>query len=348
MKGIISTVVVSTLVTVFIIGAVEVGLRALKLFEPPRRVHTARPDLYVADQSVGYHLWPSTSTCDRYPATSPKITSLISNSDGFRTSREYGTPGSEKRILVTGDSFVFGMGVEAEDRFTEVLEEELSGWRVDNLGMTGWGIDLMVRALETFGPKAKPDVVVLSVYTDDFRRVLPLYAGNGFKIPKYELVDGRLVSVPYDFPSGWRRLHLAHAAYEIYWNRIADRNRYPLNEALLDHFALLTKQLDAKPMVIFLPGRGDTQEDRKRRAFLTGWAAAREIPYLDLTEVIHGFGVEKTYIKDNWHWNETGHRIAGKTLAKFLREQVGLSRQDFGEIEESYRIRASDDGIQAY
>ena len=31
------------------------------------------------------------------------------------------------------------------------------------MGMTGWGLDLMVRAIEQYGRKAKPDVVVLDV-----------------------------------------------------------------------------------------------------------------------------------------------------------------------------------------
>lgn len=313
------------IIALFIVGAVEVGLRVLKLYEPPRKVASPRPDLYIEDKNVGYHLWPSTSTFDRYPATSPKITALISNSDGFRCSREYGSGGGEERLLVVGDSFVFGMGVAADDRFTEVLERELPGWRVDNLGMTGWGIDLMVRGLETFGPKAKPKAVVLSVYTDDFRRVLPLYTGAGFLIPKYELVDDELVSVPYEIPSGWRRLHVAQAAYEIYWNQIAGRNRYPLNEALLNRFALLSEKLAARPVVILIPGKDDTHEDRERRAFLRGWTERHSVPYLDLNDIIYRAGIDNTYIKDNWHWNETGHRIAGKELAKFLMDQVGLS-----------------------
>lgn len=33
------------------------------------------------------------------------------------------------------------------------------------MGMTGWGLDVMVRALDHLGPKADPDVVVLPLYS---------------------------------------------------------------------------------------------------------------------------------------------------------------------------------------
>ena len=312
------------LVTAITVGIVEAGLRLLKLFPPHDVITPQRPDLYVSDNDVGYHLWPSTSTFDRYPSTALKITDLSSNADGFRNSREFGESGSEKRLLMIGDSFVFGLGVNSQFRLTEVLESQLSGWRVDNLGMSGWGLDLMLRALETFGPKIRPNMVVLAVYTDDFRRVLPQYPGSGYSIPKYELKNGKLVSQPYQLATGWRKLHLAQAVYEIYWRKIANRNRYDLNEAILDRFYQVTKKLNAKLVLLYLPGKGNTLEDKERRRFLDTWSQTQRVPYLDLYAPIHDIGIDDTYIKGNWHWNEKGHRIAASELAKFLINNVGI------------------------
>ena len=73
-------------------------------------------------------------------------------------------------------------------------------WRVDNMGMTGWGLDLMIRAIEHHGRKADPDVVVLAVYTDDFRRLVPYYAGVGYAYPKFEFSESELTSVPFPIP----------------------------------------------------------------------------------------------------------------------------------------------------
>lgn len=225
---------------------------------------------------------------------------------------------------MVGDSFVFGAGVASKDRLTEVLESKLSGWRIDNLAMPGWGINLMLRALETFGPKIHPDVVVLAFYTDDFRRLLPQHAGPGYLIPKYELNKGKLVSNPYQLVSGWRKLHLAQAIYEIYWKKIANRNRYDLNKAILDRFYQVTQKLNSKLVLLYLPGKGNTEEDKERRRFLDTWSQIQEVPYLDLHEPIHSFGVDATHIKGNWHWNENGHRVAAFEIAKFLVNKVGI------------------------
>ena len=137
------------------LAAFEVTARLFDAYVPAGADLTpTRPDLYTADPRVGYRLHPSQRVNVHYPPRNPRALSIVSNADGFRSDRELGAPDVRPRILVVGDSFVFGSGVEERERFTEVLEWLEPGWRVDNLGMTGWGVDLMVRALETFGEKA--------------------------------------------------------------------------------------------------------------------------------------------------------------------------------------------------
>lgn len=306
------------------LGFVEAGLRILKIFPPHDVLSPERPDLYVKDNEVGYHLWPSTKTFERYPWTALKINDINSNSDGFRNSREFGESGDDRQLLMIGDSFVYGLGVSSKDRLTEVLESKLSGWRIDNLGMCGWGIDLMLRALETFGPKIKPQIVVLAVYTDDFPRLLPQFSGMGFNIPKFELRNGQLVSKPYQLASGWRNSHLAQAAYEIYWRKIVNRNRYDMNKAILDRINQVTQKLNSKLILLYLPGKGNTEEDRERRSFLEIWTNSQKIPYLDLHDAFHNAGIKKTYIKNDIHWNENGHRLAASEIANFLVNRIRI------------------------
>ena len=299
------------------LGVCELGLRVTDSYRPPDDpIRTSRPDLYRADPDVGYTLWPGATTVYRSPETSRETIPLVSNSDGFRTSREFDEHDERTRILIVGDSFVFGQGVRAEDRVTEQLESLDTRRRVDNMGMTGWGLDLMVRAIERFGKKADPDVVVLAVYTDDFRRLFPYYAGVGFAYPKFELVDSRLVSVPFPYPSFWERLRLVQWIYQTQWQR--ERNRYDLNEALLDRFLNHSAVIGFKPAVAFFPGLGDNEEDKARRGFLAKWTSAKHVPYVDLTTAIHSVGVDRVYIHDNWHWNPLGHRIAADELNTFL------------------------------
>ena len=68
---------------------------------------------------------------------------LTINSKGLRD-REYpfDKPGGTKRILVLGDSYVWGYGVADDEIFTVYLEERLAGssppWEVLNSGVSGW------------------------------------------------------------------------------------------------------------------------------------------------------------------------------------------------------------------
>ncbi len=299
----------------------EIALRTLDVARPfdlPPR--PTQPDLYVSDPEIGYRLWPSTRTCMRYPPNSHRVTPLVSNSDGFASSRELGEPDPRPRVLVLGDSFTFGTGVNEGARFTEIVEEIEPRWRVDNLGMTGWGIDLMVRGLERYGPKAKPAVVVLAVYTDDFRRLDPFYAGVGFPFTKFALQDGALVDVAYPRRTLLDRLRIVELARLTVAKR--DRNFFALNEALIDRFQAIARRLHAAPVILFLPGRSDTEGDRERRSRLAGWAGARGIPFRDLTTLIHEPGPDQTFLTDNWHMSERGHRIVGEALHALLASSV--------------------------
>jgi hypothetical protein len=184
-------------------------------------------------------------------------------------------------------------------------------------------VDLMVRAIEHLGPKTHPDVVVLAIYTDDFRRLLPNYAGLGYPLPKFELGASGLVTVPFPYPRSWERLRVVQAVYDRAWRW--HRNRYDLNEALLERFLTAGATLRFQPVVVFLPGKGDTEEDRERREFLRRWTAARDVPYRDLTTAIHGAGVDNVFIAGNWHWNPAGHQLAADELRPMLARLPALS-----------------------
>jgi len=303
------------------LGVCEGVLNALALYRPPpREIRPEQPEIYRPDPFVGYTLWPSRTISHRYPPEDGELIPLTSNSDGFRNAREFDGRDQRARILVVGDSFVFGLGVRAEDRLTEQLEAFEPRWRVDNMGMTGWGLDLMVRAVEHLGAKADPDVVVLVMYTDDFRRLHPYYAGVGYPFAKFELVGAQLVSTAYEYPKSWERLRLVQALYQLNWQR--DRDRLQLNGALLDRYAALARTMGFAPAIVFAPGTNYTDGDRLRQGFLSDWAAARGIPYRDLTGAIHGAGVEKTFLPNNWHWSPLGHRIAAAELRSLLQRYV--------------------------
>ncbi len=274
------------------------------------------PQLYQRFDAYGYRLWPSRRMQERYPLANPRTLSIVSNSDGFRSRREFREPDARRRIVVLGDSMVFGSGVEESERFTELLESMEPGWRVDNLGMVAYGPDLMLRALEAVGVSLEPDVVVFAIFSHDFYRVMPEATGVGFPLPRYVLEADRLVTVPYPARPPWMRSGLVQAARYLYWRYTAAS--FPLNAAILDRFRALAAEHRFVPAVAFLPARRNGWDDRRRRGWLRRYAERNGLPFLDLTGPLQQAAIERLYIPGDAHWNPDGHRVAAEALRPFL------------------------------
>jgi hypothetical protein len=205
--------------------------------------------------------------------------------------------------------------VEEFERFPELLEAMEPGWRIYPLGMSGYGPDLMLRALEHVGLRVSPDVVVLCLYTDDLRRVHPFYAGAGFPIPKYRLEAGRLITVQYPSPSVMDALRLVGVARQAQW-RLTD-GETKLNQAILDRFVDLSVERGFTLAMVFLPDTSDDGVDRRRRTWLSRYASGRRVRFLDLTDAIVGASAE-LFIPGNPHWNSRGHQVAASRIREFL------------------------------
>lgn len=101
-----------------------------------------------------------------------KTTSLGFESIGFRDDGI--GESTDFRILALGDSFTMGSMVEAEDCWTEILEQRLSSQGVDviNAGRAGSSTVEEARLLETYGVELQPDVIVVGFTSgNDFRDI---------------------------------------------------------------------------------------------------------------------------------------------------------------------------------
>lgn len=91
-----------------------------------------------------------------------------SNSQGFRDrERAMERTGQAPRVIVLGDSFVWGIGVSYDETFTTLLERALQqthpGAEVINLGVPGFEPDHYFHLLQRYGIWLRPDVVVLAL-----------------------------------------------------------------------------------------------------------------------------------------------------------------------------------------
>lgn len=300
-------------------AAVEVALRRSKplwsVFYPPICFHT---DVFES-VDFGYRLWPSLERPHRYPPGTQRRILLRANPQGFRDA-DFTTSDPRPRIVFLGDSMTFGEGVEEEERFTELIEARAPGWRVDNMGMVGYGTDLMLRSFEAVALDPPPRAAVMGVFSDDFRRVVEPYAGVGYPIPRYRLEDGELRTVAYPEPSWWERSRLLQGLRYFWW-RYTDAT-FALNGAILDRFLELCERHGVAPAIVFFPDRQDRWDDRLRRSWLRDYAGERGVPFLDLTDALHAAGAATTNLPGDPHWSAAGHAIVARELYPFLKATV--------------------------
>jgi len=87
--------------------------------------------------------------------------------------RDHGTLplGVGPRIVVLGDSFTFGMGVDVENGYVAQLEVLLRQWcgdvRVVNLGVIAYDFWHYLELLDDRVPELEPDLVVIGMFIDD-------------------------------------------------------------------------------------------------------------------------------------------------------------------------------------
>jgi len=102
----------------------------------------------------------------------------IINREGFRDSRDFDEPidSLTSRIVVLGDSFMWGSGIGFNATFPAQLQKKVgTSYEVFNISAPGWGIDQMYLAYEKFKSALEPDVVILAYVDDDVNRVLEAY-----------------------------------------------------------------------------------------------------------------------------------------------------------------------------
>jgi len=98
---------------------------------------------------------------------------IRTNSKGIRADREipYDKPEDTKRIIVLGDSFGMGYGVNLEDAFTSQMGKNLLSARITcevvNLSCSGHGNAEELIALRNEGLKYDPDLVLLAFHSTD-------------------------------------------------------------------------------------------------------------------------------------------------------------------------------------
>jgi hypothetical protein len=170
------------------LAALEVLLRVAD-FRMLREGTTERSLSYRYDPELG---WAPAANSDSV-AVNVRTIHVHHNSLGLRDS-EFSLDG-RPTMLFLGDSFVWGLDAEADERFTELLKPRVAGYKVLSAGVSGYGTDQEYLLLKRLWAKVQPAVVVLIFCTQNDRLDNSTNIRyEGYQKPYFEMAtDGALV-----------------------------------------------------------------------------------------------------------------------------------------------------------
>ena len=153
---------VSLATTIVTLAALEMFLRVAD-FRMLREGITERSLSYRYDAELGWAAVPGSSSILKNART----IHVQHNSLGLRDI-EFSLD-AQPTILFLGDSFVWGLDAEADERFTDLLRARVSGYKILAAGISGYGTDQEYLLLKRLWARVQPAVVVLIFCTQNDR-----------------------------------------------------------------------------------------------------------------------------------------------------------------------------------
>jgi lysophospholipase L1-like esterase len=240
------------------------------------------------------------------------------NAQGFRGA-DWDLATGGRRVLVLGDSFAFGWGVEADETFAALIDAAVPELTVYNAAVSGYGTDQQRLLLERLLPEVRPDLVVVVFCWNDLDEIVSPVVYGKHK-PWFERgpadTGGRLVlrGVPVPDPPLERWSMAWRAFVKWRWQR-ADARRSVAREAqwrlALDLVRVMQRLAGEAPLLVV--------SDRRRLADLARHEPG--IEHFDVREAFAGHEREVTF-PDDGHWTPAGHERLARALLPLVRQQL--------------------------
>jgi hypothetical protein len=162
LREVLRAVGISLGMTILTLAALEIFLRVAD-FRELREGTSERSLSYRYDAELGWAAVPGS----RSVVSNARTIHAKHNSLGLRDI-EFSLD-AQPTILFLGDSFVWGLDVEAEERFTDLLRSRIPGYKVLAAGISGYGTDQEYLLLKRLWSKVRPAAVVLIFCTQNDR-----------------------------------------------------------------------------------------------------------------------------------------------------------------------------------
>lgn len=303
------------------------------------------------DKKLGYKMLPGYECEFR---TSEFDILIKINSNGFRDYEYHKDKGSTTfRILVLGDSFTFGIGVDMEETYPKLLEKMLNRhlgekgpqkYEVINAGADGYGTEQEYLYLENLGNQYRPDLVIIGLYSNDVTDVMKgissdytrTWLKNNFYFLSYiRGLQRGLIKIIFN-----RKIH--KHLFQIYGDKYTPQFENALSETkeYIVKIRDLSSVIGAKTLLVIIPqcfetnrtewekrGIGDSYNDEffnnnmlKYSNTFTEFGKRKGIPTLPLLPVFRKSKITPLYLLHDSHWNKHGHELGALSIYNFIKE----------------------------
>lgn len=282
--------------------------------------------LFRHDEALGWSVLPDLDFERRN--ASGGLWRVKTNREGGRSALEFDEQ-ALRRILIVGDSFAFGEGVDIEDRFDMKPAMQVDGWSSVNLGVMGYGTDQQLIAARAHTDSLqRGDALVLVTnhndFVDNLRRAHSGRAKPWFELENGELVEHRpdvgLREILRDKLYLWARfMALVEPGYASYDDDQL-RRAGDLYHALVSSE---TRDLRERGVEIVIAHHGVVSSRLKRiddvmRSSLARVCAMSGVTCIELDEDLNrGAIAKRNYLADG-HWSTSGHDQVARTLGPAL------------------------------
>jgi lysophospholipase L1-like esterase len=272
------------------------------------------------------------------------------NDRGLRDrEHSYGRPSGVKRILLLGDSFAWGYGVEAEERFSQSLESSM-GVEVINAAVSGYSTDQELLWLRTEGVRYEFDLMILALAGNDIGDNQRQLVHTIYYKPRFVSDGNQLVLQGYPAPrtSGpgrlayWlsQRSALAFFLVQRYFELQSSfqgnggpsqqaeaagdgpettSGPFDLTIALLAEMRTIAESRDVPFMIVATQRWWNAPAGATYQDLI---AALRAERYLVLdVEALPGYQPEAMVIPRDGHWNSAGHAFVAEQIQRLIETQ---------------------------
>ena len=308
--------------------SVAVGLAALEGGGRAFAILAKKGKLFRPDLELGWMPLPHLNLVRNNATGEPwRVTT---DPAGIRGPSAWGSD-DQTRLLILGDSFAFGEGVDLADRFDTLIKERMPGLSIVNLGVMGYGPDQqLIRARPWKATLRRGDAVLMLTYGNDFYDLARVRHGGRSK-PWLEDIDSRLVEHKPAIDA-FDILRDRSYVFTLVTRSLARVGQSEHTERRLDDVGALyrkwvlqeTADLVARGVVVIIVHHGDTVFELPfdiAEVFATTCPSVSGCLALD--ENLAGHPRDEVFLRDG-HWAAGGHRIAAERIAAYLQSLPGF------------------------